>query len=128
MEKEIISYLSKKIIRKFQNKFGNRINIEEELNILLKSSLNEDCKKKTLELLYLFQFYNDAYIGPDPRGKSTLLGYVSSVLRSQTEDEFNTKIENLEHAVEMCKLAETHPISTTKRMLEDAEKYKNSHF
>ena len=47
---------------------------------------------------------------------------------SQTEDEFNTKIENLEHAVEMCKLAETHPISTTKRMLEDAEKYKNSHF
>ena len=60
MEKEIISYLSKKIIRKFQNKFGNRINIEEELNIFLKSSLSEDSKKKTLELLYLFLLYNDS--------------------------------------------------------------------
>lgn len=128
MEKEIISCLSKEIIRKFKNKFGSRLNIEEELNIFLKSSLSEDNKKKTLELLYLFQLYGDAYIGPDPRGKSSLLTYVSSVLHSQTEDEFNTKIENLEHVVEMCKLAETHPISTTKRILEDAEKYKNSHF
>jgi len=121
MENEIINYLATEIVEKFKGK----LELEEEMKSFLKTSLNIENKERALELCYLCQLYSNAYVGPDPRGKSNLLSNVHSVLNAQSEEDFKNKIVNLEKVVETLKNAEIHPILTTKTKLEDKQKYKN---
>ncbi len=121
MENEIISCLSKEIIEKFRVK----LNIEEEMAEFLKTSISMDSKIKALELLYLCQLYSNAYVGPDPRYKTReLSSNIHLLLDTKNEEEFKVRIAKLEEFVEILKNAEIHPISTTKKKLEDKQKYK----
>jgi len=124
MENEIINCLATEIVEKFKGK----LDIEEEMELFLKTPLNIENKERALELLYLCQLYSNAYVGPDPRGKSNLLSNVHSVLNAQSEEDFKNKIVNLEKVVETLKNAEIHPILTTKTKLEDKQKYKDGIF
>ncbi len=121
MENEIINCLSKEIIEKFRIK----LNIEEKMAEFLKTSISIDSKIRALELLYLCQLYSNAYLGPDPRFKiRELSSNVDLLLNAKNEEEFKVSIANLEEFVEILKISETHPISTTKTKLEDKQKYK----
>ena len=89
------------------------------------SQISKENKEKTLEQLYLFQLYSNAYVGPDPRGKNNLFSNAKLVLTSKSNEELITRMEKLKQVVELLKNAELNPLSTIKTKLEDKEKYKN---
>lgn len=108
------------IINKFEKEY---INIEEKMLRFLKSSISEENKDKVLELLYLFQLYSNAYLGPDPKVVSKRKMQAEFILNSINDDELSKRIEELEETVRLMKEAETHPIESLKRKFEDQEKY-----
>lgn len=120
MENEVINCLAKEIVKKFEDK----LDIKGEMEEFLKTSLSIESKEKALEQIYLCQLYSGAYVGPDPRGTRHLLGNVYRVLNVKTEEELEVEISNLEKAVEFFKNAAIHPIATTKKKLEDRERYR----
>lgn len=124
MEDKLINALANEIIKKLKGK----LDIEKEMKEFLLSKISKEYKEKTLEQLYLFQLYSNAYVGPDPRGKNTLFANVILVLTSKSDEEVITRIENLKQEVELLKNAEINPLYTIKIKLEDEEKYKNVKF
>ena len=124
MEDKLINALANEIIKKLKGK----LDIEKEMKEFLLSKISKQYKEKTLEQLYLFQLYSNAYVGPDPRGKNTLFANVILVLTSKSDEEVITRIENLKQEVELLKNAEINPLYTIKIKLEDEEKYKNVKF
>lgn len=124
MEDKLINALANEIIEKLKGK----LDIEKEMKEFLLSKISKENKEKTLEQLYLFQLYSNAYVGPDPRGKNTLFANVILVLTSKSDEEVITRIENLKQEVELLKNAEINPLYTIKIKLEDEEKYKNVKF
>lgn len=124
MEDKLINALANEIIEKLKGK----LDIEKEMKEFLLSKISKEYKEKTLEQLYLFQLYSNAYVGPDPRGKNTLFANVILVLTSKSDEEVITRIENLKQEVELLKNAEINPLYTIKIKLEDEEKYKNVKF
>ena len=121
MEDKLINALANEIIEKLKRK----LDIEKEMKEFLLSEISKENKEKTLEQLYLFQLYSNAYIGPDPRGKHNLFSNAKLVLTSKSDEELITRIEKLKQVVELLKNAELNPLSTIKVKLEDKEKYKN---
>lgn len=124
MENELINSLADEIVIKLKDK----INIQVEMKKFLNSQINVANKEKVLEQLYLFQLYSNAYTGIDPRGNRNSFGNVILVLSAKTNEEVVNRIEKLQETVEFMKNIEIHPLSTTKRKLEDKEKYKNVMF
>ena len=124
MEDKLINALANEIIEKLKGK----LDIEKEMKEFLLSKISKEYKEKTLEQLYLFQLYSNAYVGPDPRGKNTLFANVILVLTSKSDEEVIARIENLKQEVELLKNAEINPLYTIKIKLEDEEKYKNVKF
>ena len=124
MEDKLINALANEIIKKLKGK----LDIEKEMKEFLLSKISKEYKEKTLEQLYLFQLYSNAYVGPDPRGKNTLFANIILVLTSKIDEEVITRIENLKQEVELLKNAEINPLYTIKIKLEDEEKYKNVKF
>lgn len=124
MEDKLINALANEIIEKLKGK----LDIEKEMKEFLLSKISKEYKEKTLEQLYLFQLYSNAYVGPDPRGKNTLFANVILVLASKSDEEVIARIENLKQEVELLKNAEINPLYTIKIKLEDEEKYKNVKF
>lgn len=124
MEDKLINALANEIIKKLKGK----LDIEKEMKAFLLSKISKEYKEKTLEQLYLFQLYSNAYVGPDPRGKNTLFANVILVLTSKSDEEVIARIENLKQEVELLKNAEINPLYTIKIKLEDEEKYKNVKF
>ena len=108
------------IINKFEKEY---INIEEKMLRFLKSSISEENKDKVLELLYLFQLYSNAYLGPDPKAVSKRKMQAEFILNSINDEELLKRIEELEETVRLMQEAETHPIESLKRKFEDQEKY-----
>ena len=121
MENEIINELANEVIEKLKDKI---FNIEKEMVEFLKSQISEENKEKALEQLYLFQLYSDAYVGPDPRGKKSMYTNAILVLTAKNDENLLNEIEKLKEITEFMKNAETHPLSTIKRKLEDKGKYK----
>ena len=115
MEDKLINALANEIIKKLKGK----LDIEKEMKEFLLSKISKEYKEKTLEQLYLFQLYSNAYVGPDPRGKNTLFANVILVLTSKSDEEVITRIENLKQEVELLKNAEINPLYTIKIKLED---------
>lgn len=124
MEDKLINALANEIIEKLKGK----LDIEKEMKEFLLSKISKEYKEKTLEQLYLFQLYSNAYVGPDPRGKNTLFANVILVLTSKSDEEVIARIGNLKQEVELLKNAEINPLYTIKIKLEDEEKYKNVKF
>ena len=124
MEDKLINALANEIIKKLKGK----LDIEKEMKEFLLSKISKEYKEKTLEQLYLFKLYSNAYVGPDPRGKNTLFANVILVLTSKSDEEVIARIENLKQEVELLKNAEINPLYTIKIKLEDEEKYKNVKF
>ena len=124
MEDKLINALANEIIKKLKGK----LDIEKEMKEFLLSKISKEYKEKTLEQLYLFQLYSNAYVGPDSRGKNTLFANVILVLTSKSDEEVITRIENLKQEVELLKNAEINPLYTINIKLEDEEKYKNVKF
>lgn len=123
MENELINALAKDIIKKLKGKVFN--NIEKDMMEFLQSQVSKENKEKVLEQLYLLQLYSNAYIGPDPRGKIHMFTNAIAVLNAKNDEDVSIKIEKLKKLTEFMKNAETHPLSTFNRILEDREKYKN---
>ncbi|OKZ57608.1 MAG: hypothetical protein BHV99_01305 [Clostridium sp. 26_21] len=122
MENELINLLANEIVEKLKGKI---FNIEKDMMEFLKSQVSRENKENVLEQLYLFQLYSNAYIGPDPRGKRNIFANAIDVLNAKNDEDVSIKIENLKEATKFMKIAETNPLSTFKRKLEDKEKCKN---
>ena len=122
MENELINTLANDIIEKLKGKI---FSIEKDMIEFLQSQVNKKNKEKVLEQLYLFQLYSNAYIGPDPRGKSNMFANAITVLKAKNDEEVSIKIEKLKEITEFMKNAEINPLSTFKRELEDKLKCKN---
>ena len=112
MKKELISYLSNILKKNFIEKIAN---IDEAIDKFLNSNISEVNKMAVLEQLYLFQLYSSAYIGPDPRAKSNILSSYSLVLNVIDDNDF-------------MKNAETHPLETFNKKLEDDKNSENLKF
>jgi len=121
MDDEVINVLANDIIEKLTGK----VDIKNEMKVFLLSDISKENKEKTLEQLYLFQLYSNAYIGPDPRAKNNFFSNVKVVLDSKNDEELMPKFEQLKQIVEIFKNAETNPLFTMKTKLYDNEKYKN---
>lgn len=122
MEDEVINELANEIIEKLKGKIYK---IEEYMTGFLQSQISQENKAKALEQLYIFQLYSDAYVSPDPRVKMRLFVDAELVLTAENDEEVLKKIEILKTTTETMKYNETHPLVTTKRKLEDREKFKN---
>ena len=123
MENELINALANEIVKRLKN-----FNIEKKMMEFLQSQVSEENKEKVLEQLYLFQLYSNAYLGPDPRGKWHIFMNALSVLDSKKDEDVLLKIGELKGIIEVMKNAETNPLATFKRKLEDKEKYKGVMF
>ena len=122
MENELINLLANEIVEKLK---GKLFNIEKDMMEFLQSQVSKENKENVLEQLYLFLLYSNAYIGPDPRGKRNIFANAIDVLNAKNDEDVSIKIENLKEATKFMKIAETNPLSTFKRKLEDKEKCKN---
>ena len=121
MENEIINALANEIVKKLKGK----LDIEKEMKDFLISNISQENKEQTLEQLYLFQLFSNAYVGPDPRGKSVIFANAILILKAKDDEELTSRMKKLRDTVEVLKSAELNPFFTTKKMLEDKEKYKN---
>lgn len=125
MEKELISYLSNILKKNFIEKIAN---IDEAIDNFLNSNISEVNKMAVLEQLYLFQLYSSAYIGPDPRAKSNILSSYSLVLNIRDDNDLLENLSKFKNIVDVMKNAETHPLETFKKKLEDDKNSENLKF
>ena len=122
MEKELISYLSNILKKNFIEKIAN---INEAVDNFLNANISEVNKMAALEQLYLFQLYSSAYIGPDPRAKSNILSSYSLVLNVKDDKDLLENLSKFKTIIDVMKNAETHPLETFKRKLEDDRNSEN---
>lgn len=122
MEKELISYLSNILKKNFIEKIAN---INEAVDNFLNANISEVNKMAALEQLYLFQLYSSAYIGPDPRAKSNILSSYSLVLNVKDDNNLLENLSKFKTIIEVMRNAETHPLETFKRKLEDDRNSEN---
>lgn len=122
MEKELISYLSNILKENFIEKIAN---INEAVDNFLNANISEVNKMAALEQLYLFQLYSSAYIGPDPRAKSNILSSYSLVLNVKDDKDLLENLSKFKTIIDVMKNAETHPLETFKRKLEDDRNSEN---
>lgn len=122
MEKELISYLSNILKENFIEKIAN---INEAVDNFLNANISEVNKMAALEQLYLFQLYSSAYIGPDPRAKSNILSSYSLVLNVKDDNNLLENLSKFKTIIEVMRNAETHPLETFKRKLEDDRNSEN---
>lgn len=122
MEKELISYLSNILKENFIEKIAN---INEAVDNFLNANISEVNKMAALEQLYLFQLYSSAYIGPDPRAKSNILSSYSLVLNAKDDNNLLENLSKFKTIIEVMRNAETHPLETFKRKLENDKNSEN---
>lgn len=122
MEKELISYLSNILKKNFIEKIAN---INEAVDNFLNANISELNKMAALEQLYLFQLYSSAYIGPDPRAKSNILSSYSLVLNVKDDNNLLENLSKFKTIIEVMRNAETHPLETFKRKLENDKNSEN---
>ena len=122
MEKELISYLSNILKENFIEKIAN---INEAVDNFLNANISEVNKMAVLEQLYLFQLYSSAYIGPDPRAKSNILSSYSLVLNVKDDNNLLENLSKFKTIIEVMRNAETHPLETFKRKLENDKNSEN---
>ena len=122
MEKELISYLSNILKENFIEKIAN---INEAVDNFLNANISEVNKMAALEQLYLFQLYSSAYIGPDPRAKSNILSSYSLVLNVKDDNNLLENLSKFKTIIEVMRNAETHPLETFKRKLENDKNSEN---
>ena len=122
MEKELISYLSNILKKNFIEKIAN---IDEAIDNFLNANISEVNKMAVLEQLYLFQLYSSAYIGPDPRAKSNILSSYSLVLNVKDDNNLLENLSKFKTIIEVMRNAETHPLETFKRKLENDKNSEN---
>ena len=119
----VLNYLANDIVEKIESYLP--LNIKEDMNNFMNSSISIKKKEKVLELLYLLQLYGHAFISVDPRGKNRLLSCVNSILKSKSDSEVTKQIKTLKYTVKLFEKAETHPLISVKNMLEEKEKTKD---
>ena len=119
MEKELISYLSNILKENFIEKIAN---INEAVDNFLNANISEVNKMAALDL---FQLYSSAYIGPDPRAKSNILSSYSLVLNVKDDNNLLENLSKFKTIIEVMRNAETHPLETFKRKLENDKNSEN---
>lgn len=123
---EAINELAKEIVEKYKLL---SIDLEEKIEEFLGSDINLENKVKTLEQLYLLQLYSNAYISPDPRFKNGIIVHQSTnLLKARNDAESLASIKASEEKIRIMQQAETNPFITTKKRLEDKEKFKGAKF
>lgn len=121
MDKEVLENLGLKI----GERFGSNLNVTEEIRLFLDNNLSLDSKKRALKDIYLCSLYSNAYLGPDPRSKSTLLMSVYAVLKSNDDQELNQNLDRLNKATDILKEAEVNPIEAITNELENNHNQKD---
>lgn len=124
MQERVIKCLAELIIADLKNDMYFS-DIENVLNSFLDNN-NIEIKEKehVIELLYLYKIYKKGYISPDPRYLSKKIIEVKLILESKTSKELNEKLQEVEDFVNMLKEAESNPIESAKRRIEDEEEFK----
>ena len=119
MKNEVLDILANEIVEKLSGK----LNVKDEMKEFLLSEISKENKEKTLEQLYLFQLYSNAYVSPDPRFKNNLMLSAIPLLNSKNDEELIPRLEKLQQTVELFKSAELNPLSTIERRIKDKVKY-----
>lgn len=119
---DVLNYLAKDIVEKTEKCLP--LSIADDMDSFMKSEVSNKKKTEVLELLYLLQLYGNAYVSVDPRGKNSLVTCVNFILRAKSDAEVDEHIEKLKFAVDKFREAETHPLETVKKMLEEKEETK----
>ena len=120
---DVINKLKETIVKNLDYKL--KLDVREDLDNFLESDVSVENKEKLIELLYQFQLFSDAYLGPDPRAINVYSSHIFMILKVKNNEEFKEKINSVEELVKTMKYAELNPIETMKKQLEDEEKYKN---
>lgn len=118
MEEKVIERLSKTIVEKFSNK----IDIKEEMDIFLNTSLSIEKKEEALELLYICQLYYCGCFCKDPRGMASILLSMKSILGVKDDKSFECEIEDLKRNAEFLKQEATHPVDSMRSIIEFEER------
>ena len=126
MEDLVINHLADEIVDIFKHRLNT--DLQENMKLFLSTSISNETKGEVLEQLYLLQLYKNAYISPDPDVVSTSLYDFPSILLLKDEEQVKQKLSDLKHFVKSLEAAETHPLKTTKRKLDDLEKYRDHIF
>ena len=119
---DVLNYLAKDVVEKIENCLP--LSIADDMDSFMKSDVSSQRKAEVLELLYLLQLYGNAFVSVDPRGKNSLVTCVNFILRAKSDAEVDEHIERLKFAVDKFREAETHPLETVKKMLEEKKETK----
>lgn len=126
MTNEIIEKLANDIVKKFNSL---SIDLSEEIKTFLASDISVEDKGAILEQLYLLQLYGDAYISPDPRVKtSMLIGGALRLLKANGHESVQEAVKIAKGEIAKLEHAETNPLETAKREIEDQKKFEGVRF
>ena len=107
--------LDEKILKLFKVNFDDFLANE---NLSLKE------KKKAILLLYDYSLYQNGYLSPDPRGEASLRTICFKFLNAKNSKEFSKLYKESSKVVAMFKNAATHPYESTKKMIEDGDRFR----
>lgn len=103
-------------------------NIKNNLNNFLNSNLTYEQKTKCIEQLYLLVLYKDGYLSADPRYKRKVMHDAVKVLEEKKIDLFESNFDLLKQVVDKLKAAETNPLNTYEKMINDSINHKGDIF
>lgn len=127
MMNNVLIKISENIAERTKNNFEFK-DINKKLNKFLNSKLEYALKAECIEQLYFLVLYKNAYVSPDPRYKEKLISKALNILNSEDEVSFHNELNALKEVVNFFKEAESNPLITFEKKINDSIKYSNTMF
>ena len=127
MMNNVLNKISKNIVERTKNNFEFK-DINKKLDKFLNSKLEYALKAECIEQLYFLVLYKDAYVSPDPRYKEKLIPKALNVLNVEDEGSFYNELNALKEVVNLFKEAESNPLITFEKKINDSIKYRDTMF
>ena len=127
MMNNVLNKISKNIVERTKNNFEFK-DINKKLDKFLNSKLEYALKAECIEQLYFLVLYKDAYVSPDPRYKEKLISKALNILNVEDEGSFYNELNALKEVINLFKEAESNPLITFEKKINDSTKYSNTMF
>ena len=127
MMNNVLNKISKNIVERTKNNFEFK-DINKKLDKFLNSKLEYALKAECIEQLYFLVLYKDAYVSPDPRYKEKLIAKALNILNVEDEGSFYNELNALKEVVNLFKEAESNPLITFEKKINDSIKYRDTMF
>ena len=127
MMNNVLNKISENIVERTKNNFKFK-DINKKLDKFLNSKLEYALKAECIEQLYFLVLYKDAYVSPDPRYKEKLISKALNILNVEDEGSFYNELNALKEVVNLFKEAESNPLITFEKKINDSTKYSNTMF